>query len=802
MRLWTIFVVLLCTGGAMGVTPASWDHTTESDFAKGKSESTVVSSLGEVRLGRKIDILVPTESAPAVVSAVVRVGKTIYAADGTEAVIHRIRGDKVDKFAELPGTMVTTLIAADGNLLVGVGGDEAGIYSVDAKGKVRKLWTDPDVKYVWAIVPGPGGRLYAATGPQGKVFVVSTIDDPVKSEVLYEAGKLAKNILSLTRSKDGLLYAGTDKNGLVVEIDPRKKTSRVILDADEKEIAVLLVDESGAVYAATSDTAKAGADGRAKPNSVKAGKAARTATTKPSPVSAPPADADAPKKDDAEPAPATAPTETKDETPEPTIDPNDVAHAQSRPSAEKRALTQYPDTAPADEPDDVSEEKPDDTAPPKRTKPTASAPAEIMKRIAADHPTPSAAPGQPSGPSGRGNAVYVIRPDGLVETRFRRPVTILAMLRSNGRLYLGTGNGGVVYSVSPDGDEIAPIADTDAKQVTALAFGEGGEIFFGTANKGSVGRIASDFAPSGTLTSDVLDAKQLAQWGTISVRTEAPVGTKVTVETRSGNVKEPDDATWSSWSKAQPAGGFLSIGSPAGRFLQYRLTLTAEGKVSPAVQQVRLIYQVANLPPAVSALTVKATAKGAGRSGGGSAKAFREVAVKAKDPNGDKLTYTVEFREIGTAGWIEIAKDLKQPKYTWDTRTVADGAYKLRVFASDSPANPPGSALKAGRISDPVVVDNTAPVVEDLGVAPPAGKIVVSGAARDASSRIVSLHYSVDSQDKWTALSARDGICDSDSESFRFELTDLEDGPHRITVKVEDLYGNVGYASVSVTVSK
>ena len=147
MRLWTIFAVLICTGAVMGVTPVSWDHTAESDFAKGKFESTVGSSLGEVRLARKIDILVPSESAPAVVSAVVRVGKTIYASDGTEAVIHRIREDKVDKFAELPGTMVTALIARDGKLLAGVGGDEAGIYSVDADGKVRKIWTDAEGKY-------------------------------------------------------------------------------------------------------------------------------------------------------------------------------------------------------------------------------------------------------------------------------------------------------------------------------------------------------------------------------------------------------------------------------------------------------------------------------------------------------------------------------------------------------------------------------------------------------------------------------------------------------------------------------
>jgi len=58
----------------------------------------------------------------------------------------------------------------------------------------------------------------------------------------------------------------------------------------------------------------------------------------------------------------------------------------------------------------------------------------------------------------------------------------------------------------------------------------------------------------------------------------------------------------------------------------------------------------------------------------------------------------------------------------------------------------------------------------------------------------------VDSQEEWTVRAARDGICDSDTESFSAELTVLAAGAHRIAVKVTDLYGNVGYASVNVTV--
>jgi hypothetical protein len=36
-------------------------------------------------------------------------------------------------------------------------------------------------------------------------------------------------------------------------------------------------------------------------------------------------------------------------------------------------------------------------------------------------------------------------------------------------------------------------------------------------------------------------------------------------------------------------GGFLSVGSPSARFLQYRLTFTGNGKATPAVRGVRVI---------------------------------------------------------------------------------------------------------------------------------------------------------------------------------------------------------------------
>ena len=256
MRLLAAFgVILLFACATLGVAPASWDQASEADFEKGKVQQSAVSSLGEIRMSREISILLPAGAAPEAISAIVWAGQTIYAGSGTQAVVYEIptsgAQNKPKTIAELPGAMVASLVWTGKELLAGTGGDGAGIYRIDAAGKVKKLWADPKVKYVWKIVRGPQDELYAATGPEGKVYAVHADG---KAEAIYEEGKLAKNIISLTQpSKEGLLYAGTDEKGLVVQIDPRAKTSRVVLDAEEREIASLLIEGGATLHAAAWD---------------------------------------------------------------------------------------------------------------------------------------------------------------------------------------------------------------------------------------------------------------------------------------------------------------------------------------------------------------------------------------------------------------------------------------------------------------------------------------------------------------------------------------------------------------------
>jgi hypothetical protein len=441
MKRWTLVSVLvvalsLLSAGALAVRPAAWTHTTEAHFSTGKFDGAVSTSLGEIVLARQIKVLAGVKSTPTVVSAVAVAGNTLYAGAGNEPVVYKVQGNKAVKFAELPCTMVGCLVWTGRELLAGTGGEKAGIYRIDGRGKAKAVWADEKVKYVWAILRNADGSFYAATGPEGKVFA---IDKAGKGQVVYHADKLAKNILCLIAGKDGKLYAGTDAKGLILELDPRAKTGRVLYDAPEKEIAALLLGDGGELYAATSDASKASADGAKKPATTKEGKADKPKPPTAKPAAKPPTTKPAAKPAPPKKGPAKAPPKPKEKPKD------DKKPDKDKPKGDKPP-DKKPDEKPKKAPDSkatkkaaptpaaATKPKPTGKAPP-ATKPKAGArpaapPTTIRVVRGPGSSRPPTRPSRPTTSGGPGNAVYVIRTDGMVETIFRKPVTILAMLRA------------------------------------------------------------------------------------------------------------------------------------------------------------------------------------------------------------------------------------------------------------------------------------------------------------------------------------------------------------------------------------
>ena len=61
----------------------------------------------------------------------------------------------------------------------------------------------------------------------------------------------------------------------------------------------------------------------------------------------------------------------------------------------------------------------------------------------------------------------------------------------------------------------------------------------------------------------------------------------------------------------------------------------------------------------------------------------------------------------------------------WDTTTVPNGRYVVRVTATDSPSNPESLALSSEKESDPFDVDNTPPTVSLILFPPSTVRVVV-----------------------------------------------------------------------------
>lgn len=411
-----------------------------------------------------------------------------------------------------------------------------------------------------------------------------------------------------------------------------------------------------------------------------------------------------------------------------------------------------------------------------------------------------------TGPS-EGNAIYRIGPDGLVHELAGFEQTIHDLAEAGGALFVATGGDGLLHEIRPTADATARVADLDATMLTALAAAPDGSVLIGTADQAGVQRISAGAAETGVLISGVIDAEQIARFTQIRVQAISAERAALGVSVRSGNTAEADDETWSDFSAEMPVTGqWQPIATPAGRFAQYRLHFNATDEPVRVIA-VQTTYQVDNLSPRIESIGVTPSATPEARNrgngnGGGQAMPFRVVQFAAADGNGDSLVADVYYRRAGHQVWITAAEDVSGDSYPWNSTTVPDGEYEVKVIVRDTPDNPAGAALSASRISRAVTVDNTAPAIVSLTARPGEdGTVTLTVSAEDAS-RLAGARFVIDSGDEEHLLTVVDGVVDSPQEQFRATLEDLDAGAHVFSVTVVDEFGNVAREAVEVTVGQ
>jgi len=435
--------------------------------------------------------------------------------------------------------------------------------------------------------------------------------------------------------------------------------------------------------------------------------------------------------------------------------------------------------------------------------------------------------------AGQKGALLRILPTGEVDTLWSSPDEMPhALLKTASAVLVATGDKGKLFEIRDD-RTWSMVGAFPGEQLTALLQGDDGAVFFASSNPGKLLSLAAAAGERGTFTSKVKDTDTVSTWGRIRWEAELPSGTSLEITTRSGNTSTPD-ATWSNWSAAYTQKDGDPIVSERARFLQVRSVLVGKASATPVLDTLSAAYLQRNLRPQVQSITVYGPGEifqkpvsvtgemevlgfepGEAPDTRPAAQTPRPFAMpptaysrklyqrglqtfqwKADDPNGDALVYDVQYRAVGDTRLRTLRKGTSDTVLAWDTSTVPNGRYLVRVTARDTPGNPEALALSGDKESIPFDVDNTPPTVSL--VAGGSSPVRVRAVVRDDMSLLRKAEFTVDGG-RWQEVHPTDGINDAREETYEITPGALpEPGPHMLVVRATDLLGNVATARIEI----
>ncbi len=887
--------VIAAADFSLAVQPQQWVHTTESDFEPGETENVVVTNLGDIKLAAETTTIGELPEDVSIIYDMVKIGDTTYIAAGPTGTVLAMKDGTITPLVTLENEQIFALLAGPlDTLLVAISGENSRIGVLQKDGTFDEAQAKfPEVRYIWDMII-VGDAMYVATGTDGKLWRVSDADpdaepdqnndnsDMIITEIL-ETEQV--NLLCLGTDAQHRIYVGTDTDGLIYRLTPRDDgtfESFVIYDAGEPEIGALLVRADGTVFAGTADADQARPGRLDEPVGEETGRVGAGNT--PNIEGAGGGNGDGNEGGDegvgdggGDGGDGGGPPKPPGQ---PTPEPLDQTSAGGNSDDASGQISEN-DAMAADTTATVASaenaEETETSEAPEATEETAVAEAEvsaptseqldrlrdvIRKRLQTARKTgamqsPPGAPGRPNpgiarnqpnnmamgrpnhggGSAGaEGNAVYMIDPAGFVTEIFRESVMILGLATDNqDRILIATGNEGQIFRTDLTTDETTVLANLEPEQTVVMLLDEAGSAaIIGTANPASLIQLDHRVAAKGTFVSEPLDASQISLWGAAHLTATLPAGTNVAFETRSGNVADPDQAAWSSWSEPEQvnhrdtqsalAPRQTQIAAPPARFLQYRLTLSSDGKTSPAIDRVALSYLTPNLKPKIAALQVNFPELAPITAEQTSPEPIPAATIEwqAEDPNSDALIYALDYRPAQSQSWLPLADGLTGTSHEWALRLVPDGRYIVRVTASDLTNNPLDMAKTAVRLSDPVLVDTTPPTLK-LSHEIVGNQVVITGKASDALSPIRSIRYLLpghktmpsqtnDSLNQAIATAGSgqaggvggpvlpdDMILDSTSETFHVSINGLSPGETVVMVEAMDNRQNTVRKFIIVT---
>ena len=621
-----------------------------------------------------------------------------------------------------PSTFIWGIASDKDGTAYAATGAPARVYRITPDGKAAVIF-EPKELQVQAITLGKDGAVYAATSPDGKVYKItrSAAKPEFTADVFFDPK--TKYIWDLAFDEEGRLYIATGDSGEIYRVDKTGRGS-VYFKSDEAHIRVLSMDPKGNLIA--------GSDG--------SGLIYRIAPSGEGFVLY-----SAPRKE------ITA------------LAVDAAGNIYAAATGEKRAAGGSPNVA---QPGVVPQLPPPPGAPP------AGAPFVGAVNLG-------------------GSDVFLITPEGSPRKLWssREDIVYALAFDAAGRLLAGTGNKGRIYAIEKNGN-YSDLLKASASQVTAFAKAPGGGLYCSSSNLGKVFLMSNTAEAEGSFESDVEDAKIFSRWGRAEVRGRG----NFELFARSGNVDNPD-RNWSPWTRidlGRDKDARLEV--PPARFIQWRAVLKP---ASPPTQvdEVGINYLPKNVAPVVDEVAVQVGARFQPQPHLTAAETFvmnpgpaqpaapriepaptatkdrSYIAVRwsAHDENDDNLVYSLYYRGENEREWKLLKSGITDKFYSFDSGLLPDGAYTVKVVASDAPSHTPEDALTHEKESQRFDVDNTAPRIEHLAAKAEAQQLHVTFQATDDYSPIKRAEFSVDAGE-WQYLEPVGQISDAKTENYDFTV--------------------------------
>jgi hypothetical protein len=162
---------------------------------------------------------------------------------------------------------------------------------------------------------------------------------------------------------------------------------------------------------------------------------------------------------------------------------------------------------------------------------------------------------------------------------------------------------------------------------------------------------------------------------------------------------------------------------------------------------------------------------------------------RAEDDNRDEMSYDLLYRREGETAWKTLKRGLTDPILVWDTTSVPNGRYSVRVVASDAPSNSPTTALTGAMESAAFEIDNAPPVITVTSTRREGARLIIAFDVRDENSAVQKADYSLDG-DRWQTIYPKDGIADSRFEQYELTL-EGDTGARGVILRATDALSNV-----------